>query len=564
MQEVQEKSLNVIEQIVEKDLQEGKNDGRIQTRFPPEPNGYLHIGHVKAICMDFGIAEKYKGVCNLRFDDTNPVKEDVEYVDSIQQDIAWLGFKWGNIYYASDYFQQLYDLAIEFIKQGKAYVDEQTAEQIAEQKGTPTEAGVASPYRDRPIEENLRLFEAMQRGEIADGKMVLRAKIDMANPNMHFRDPIMYRIITTHPHHRTGRQWNVYPMYDFAHGQSDYFEGVTHSICTLEFVVHRPLYDYYIDQFIQGDYRPRQYEFNRLNITYTVMSKRKMLQLVKEGLVSGWDDPRMPTVCGLRRRGYTPEAIRAFIDKIGYTKVEGMIDLGLLEHTVRETLKETAPRVCAIFDPIKLVITNYEGEGEMIEAEYIDGKPELGSRTMKFAKELYIERQDFQEEGDKKFFRLSPGGREVRLKAAYIIQATGCEKDADGNITTVYATYDPTSKSGTEGGNRKTKSTINWVECETCVDAEARLYDRLFACENPSAEEGDFRDLLNPDSLQVVTCKVEGSLKEEMHAPEIINGIAQCNNYQFLKHGYFVVDPDTNSDKLVFNRTASLKDNWQK
>ena len=356
--EMEERSLNFIEQIVEKDLQEGKNDGRIQTRFPPEPNGYLHIGHVKAICMDFGIAEKYNGVCNLRFDDTNPVKEDVEYVDSIQQDIAWLGFKWGNIYYASDYFQQLYDLAIEFIKQGKAYIDEQTAEQIAEQKGTPTEPGVASPYRDRPIDENLRLFQAMQNGEIEDGKMVLRAKIDMANPNMHFRDPIMYRIITTHPHHRTGRRWNVYPMYDFAHGQSDYFEGVTHSICTLEFVVHRPLYDYYIDQFITGDYRPRQYEFNRLNITYTVMSKRKMLQLVKEGLVSGWDDPRMPTVCGLRRRGYTPEAIRAFIDKIGYTKVEGMIDLGLLEHTVRETLKETAPRVCAIFDPVKLVITN--------------------------------------------------------------------------------------------------------------------------------------------------------------------------------------------------------------
>ena len=375
MELVEERSLNFIEQIVEKDLQEGKNDGRIQTRFPPEPNGYLHIGHVKAICMDFGIAEKYNGVCNLRFDDTNPVKEDVEYVDSIQQDIAWLGFKWGNIYYASDYFQQLYDLAIEFIKQGKAYIDEQTAEQIAEQKGTPTEPGVASPYRDRPIDENLRLFQAMQNGEIEDGKMVLRAKIDMANPNMHFRDPIMYRIITTHPHHRTGRRWNVYPMYDFAHGQSDYFEGVTHSICTLEFVVHRPLYDYYIDQFITGDYRPRQYEFNRLNITYTVMSKRKMLQLVKEGLVSGWDDPRMPTVCGLRRRGYTPEAIRAFIDKIGYTKVEGMIDLGLLEHTVRETLKENAPRVCAIFDPVKLVITNYEGEGETIVAENIDGHP---------------------------------------------------------------------------------------------------------------------------------------------------------------------------------------------
>ena len=489
----EERSLNFIEQIVEKDLAEGKNDGRIQTRFPPEPNGYLHIGHVKAICMDFGIAERYNGVCNLRFDDTNPVKEDVEYVDSIQQDIAWLGFKWGNIYYASDYFQQLYDLAIRFIKEGKAYVDEQTAEQIAEQKGTPTEPGVASPYRDRPIEENLRLFEAMQAGEIEDGKMVLRAKIDMANPNMHFRDPIMYRIITTHPHHRTGRKWNVYPMYDFAHGQSDYFEGVTHSICTLEFVVHRPLYDYFLDQFVEGDYRPHQYEFNRLNITYTVMSKRKMLQLVKEGLVRGWDDPRMPTVCGLRRRGYTAEAIRTFIDKIGYTKVEGMIDVSLLEHTVRENLKETAPRVCAIFDPVKLVITNYEG-----------------------------------------------------------------------NITTVYSTYDPNSKSGTEGGNRKTKSTINWVECNSCIDAEARLYDRLFACENPSAEEGDFRDLLNPNSLEIKTIKVEGSLRSELHAPVIKNGIAQENHYQLLKQGYFVVDPDTTADHLILNRTASLKDNWQK
>ncbi|MCQ2333700.1 MAG: glutamine--tRNA ligase, partial [Paludibacteraceae bacterium] len=453
MEEVQEKSLNFIEQIVEKDLQEGKNDGRIQTRFPPEPNGYLHIGHVKAICMDFGIAEKYNGVCNLRFDDTNPVKEDTEYVDSIQQDIAWLGFRWGNVYYASDYFQKLYDLAIRFIKEGKAYVDEQSAEQIAEQKGTPTEAGKESPFRNRPIDENLRLFQAMQNGEIEDGKMVLRAKIDMANPNMHFRDPIMYRIITTHPHHRTGRRWNVYPMYDFAHGQSDYFEGVTHSICTLEFVVHRPLYDYFIDQFADSDYRPHQYEFNRLNITYTVMSKRKMLQLVKEGLVAGWDDPRMPTVCGLRRRGYTAEAIREFINKIGYTKVEGMIDLGLLEHTIRESLKETASRVCAIFDPVKLVLTNYEGEGETIVAENIDGHSELGTREMQFARELYIERGDFLENADKNFFRLSPGGREVRLKSAYIIQATGCEKDENGNITTVYATYDPTSKSGTEGGN---------------------------------------------------------------------------------------------------------------
>ncbi len=560
----EERSLNFIEQIVEKDLAEGKNNGRIQTRFPPEPNGYLHIGHVKAICMDFGIAEKYNGVCNLRFDDTNPVKEDVEYVDSIRNDIHWLGFRWGQIYYASDYFQQLYDLAIRFIKEGKAYVDEQTAEQIAAQKGTPTEPGVASPYRDRPVEENLRLFQAMQNGEIEDGRMVLRAKIDMANPNMHFRDPIMYRIITTHPHHRTGRTWNVYPMYDFAHGQSDYFEGVTHSICTLEFVVHRPLYDWFIDQFADSDYRPHQYEFNRLNITYTVMSKRKMLQLVKEGLVAGWDDPRMPTVCGLRRRGYSARAIRAFIDKIGYTKVEGMIDLGLLEHTVREDLKETAPRVCAIFDPVKLVLTNYEGAGETIVAENIDGKPELGTREMPFGRELYIERGDFQEEGDKNFYRLSPGGREVRLKAAYIIQATGCDKDADGRITTVYATYDPQSKSGTEGGNRKTKSTINWVACDACIEAEARLYDRLFAVENPSAEEGDFRELLNPDSLHVVTCKVEQALKKEMQPLPVNDGVAEQHHYQFLKQGYFVVDPDTTSDKLVFNRTASLKDNWQK
>ena len=560
----EERSLNFIEQIVEKDLAEGKNNGRIQTRFPPEPNGYLHIGHVKAICMDFGIAEKYNGVCNLRFDDTNPVKEDVEYVDSIRNDIHWLGFRWGQIYYASDYFQQLYDLAIRFIKEGKAYVDEQTAEQIAAQKGTPTEPGVASPYRDRPVEENLRLFQAMQNGEIEDGRMVLRAKIDMANPNMHFRDPIMYRIITTHPHHRTGRTWNVYPMYDFAHGQSDYFEGVTHSICTLEFVVHRPLYDWFIDQFADSDYRPHQYEFNRLNITYTVMSKRKMLQLVKEGLVAGWDDPRMPTVCGLRRRGYSARAIRAFIDKIGYTKVEGMIDLGLLEHTVREDLKETAPRVCAIFDPVKLVLTNYEGTGETIVAENIDGKPELGTREMPFGRELYIERGDFQEEGDKNFYRLSPGGREVRLKAAYIIQATGCDKDADGRVTTVYATYDPQSKSGTEGGNRKTKSTINWVACDACIEAEARLYDRLFAVENPSAEEGDFRELLNPDSLHVVTCKVEQALKKEMQPLPVNDGVAEQHHYQFLKQGYFVVDPDTTSDKLVFNRTASLKDNWQK
>ncbi len=546
--------MNFIEEIVENDIQNRVNDARIQTRFPPEPNGYLHIGHVKAICMDFGIAEKYNGICNLRFDDTNPAKEDTEYVDSIQEDIQWLGFKWGNVYYASDYFQQLYDLAIRFIKEGKAYVDEQSAEEIAAQKGTPTEPGTESPYRNRPVEESLELFQKMQAGEIPDGKMVLRAKIDMANSNMHFRDPIIYRIITTHPHHRTGTQWKVYPMYDFAHGQSDFFEGVTHSICTLEFVVHRPLYDYFLDQFVEGDYRPRQFEFNRLNITYTVMSKRKMLQLVQEGLVAGWDDPRMPTVCGLRRRGYTPSAIHSFIDKIGYTKVEGTIDLGLLEHTIREDLKETAPRVCAIFDPIKLVITNYEGTGETIITENIDKHPELGTREMPFGKELWIERGDFLEDADKNFYRLTPGGREVRLKSAYIVQCTGCEKDENGNVTTVYCTYDPESKSGTEGGNRKTKATINWVECNAALDVEARLYDRLFAVEDPSASDKDFRELLNPDSLKVVTCKLEGALKDAN----------PFDHFQFLKQGYFVVDPDSTSDHLIFNRTASLKDNWLK
>ncbi len=546
--------MNFIEEIVENDIQNRVNDARIQTRFPPEPNGYLHIGHVKAICMDFGIAEKYNGICNLRFDDTNPAKEDTEYVDSIQEDIQWLGFKWGAVYYASDYFQQLYDLAIRFIKEGKAYVDEQSAEEIAAQKGTPTEPGTESPYRNRPIEESLELFQKMQAGEIPDGKMVLRAKIDMANSNMHFRDPIIYRIITTHPHHRTGTQWKVYPMYDFAHGQSDFFEGVTHSICTLEFVVHRPLYDYFLDQFVEGDYRPRQFEFNRLNITYTVMSKRKMLQLVQEGLVAGWDDPRMPTVCGLRRRGYTPSAIHSFIDKIGYTKVEGTIDLGLLEHTIREDLKETAPRVCAIFDPIKLVITNYEGTGETIITENIDKHPELGTREMPFGKELWIERGDFLEDADKNFYRLTPGGREVRLKSAYIVQCTGCEKDENGNVTTVYCTYDPESKSGTEGGNRKTKATINWIECNAALDVEARLYDRLFAVEDPSASDKDFRELLNPDSLKVVTCKLEGALKDAK----------PFDHFQFLKQGYFVVDPDSTSDHLIFNRTASLKDNWMK
>ena len=548
----EKRSLNFIEQIVENDLKEGLNGGRIQTRFPPEPNGYLHIGHAKAICMDFGIAERYNGICNLRFDDTNPVKEDVEYVDSIKEDIQWLGFKWANIYYASDYFQQLYDLAIQFIKEGKAYVDEQSSEEIAKQKGTPTTPGVESPYRNRPIEENLDLFIRMNKGEFPDGSMVLRAKIDMANSNMHFRDPIMYRIITSHPHHKTGTTWKVYPMYDFAHGQSDYFEGVTHSLCTLEFVVHRPLYDYYLDQFAGADYRPKQREFNRLNLTYTVMSKRKLLQLVKEGLVSGWDDPRMPTICGLRRRGYTPESIKAFIDKIGYTKYEALNDISLLESAAREDLKPRATRVCTILDPIKLIIDNYpEGKKEILTTDNNPDNPEAGVREIPFGREIYIERGDFREEADKNFYRLSPGGREVRLKSAYIIQATGCEKDANGNITTVHATYDPNTKSGTEGGNKKVKSTINWIDVDNSKEAELRLYDRLFICENPSAEEGDFRDLLNPNSLTVVP---------QARVETFVANAKPGDKFQFLKTGYFNTDKDSTPEHPIFNLTVSLKE----
>lgn len=556
MEEEVKKSLNFIEEIIVKDIQEGKNDGRIQTRFPPEPNGYLHIGHAKAICMDFGIAEKYNGVCNLRFDDTNPTKEDVEYVDAIKEDITWLGFKWGDIYYASDYFQQLWDLAVKLIKDGKAYVDEQSAETIAEQKGTPTTPGVESPFRNRPIEENLMLFNKMNSGEVKDGAMVLRAKIDMSSPNMHFRDPIMYRVITDHPHHRTGYKWKAYPMYDFAHGQSDYFEGVTHSICTLEFVVHRPLYDWFIDQFADSDYRPRQYEFNRLNITYTVMSKRKMLQLVQEGLVAGWDDPRMPTVCGLRRRGYTPEAIKNFISRIGYTKYEATIDVSMLEASVREDLKVRANRVCAIFDPVKLIIDNYpNGASEVLVTENNPDNETAGTREISFSKELFIERGDFMENAPKDFYRLTPGGREVRLKSAYIIQCTSCEKDNYGNITAVHCTYDANSKSGTEGGNRKVKSTINWVDTQNAAKAEVRLYDRLFSIENPSASDKDFRELLNPDSLKVINdCIVERTLA----------CAKPLEHFQFLKQGYFTVDKDSTPERPIFNRTVSLKDNWAK
>ena len=575
----EKRSLSFVEQIVENDLAEGKNGGRIQTRFPPEPNGYLHIGHAKAICMDFGVAERYNGVCNLRFDDTNPSKEDTEYVDSILQDIQWLGFKWGNVYYASDYFERLWQFAEWLILQGKAYIDEQTSEQIAEQKGTPTQPGTPSPYRDRPIEENMELFHKMNTPEAVEGSMVLRAKLDMANPNMHFRDPIIYRIIQI-PHHRTGTKWHCYPMYDFAHGQSDYFEGVTHSICTLEFVPHRPLYDKFVDllrEFISeqkaegkaGDFNPdivadsydgtRQIEFNRLNLTYTVMSKRKLKALVDEQLVNGWDDPRMPTVCGMRRRGYSSQSIRNFIDSIGYTKFDALNDYALLEASVRDDLNRKATRVSAVLDPIRLVLTNYpEGQTEQMVAV---NNPECeadGTHTITFSRELWIERDDFMEVAEKKFQRLAPG-KEVRLKNAYIIKCDEnhpCDKDSEGRVTTVYATYDPETRSGLPGADRKIKGkTLHWVNCQDAVKAEVRLYDRLFSIENPGADERDFRELLNPDSLRVLdNCYVEPFLKEK-----------QAGDFlQFQRIGYFTPDLDSTPDRLVFNKTVGLKDTWKK
>lgn len=549
------KSLNFIETIVEEDLAKGKNNGRIQTRFPPEPNGYLHIGHAKAICIDFGIAQKYGGVCNLRFDDTNPSKEDVEYVDSIKKDIEWLGFKWGNIYYASDYFQQLWDFAIQLIKEKKAYIDEQSAEQIASQKGTPTTPGTNSPFRDRPVEESLDLFQRMNAGEFEEGAMTLRAKIDMASSNMHMRDPIIYRIIK-HPHHRTGNKWNVYPMYDFAHGQSDFFEGVTHSICTLEFEVHRPLYDHFINWLTKDDYKPRQIEFNRLNLTYTVMSKRRLLQLVKENYVNGWDDPRMPTICGFRRRGYTPESIRNFIDRIGYTKYDGMIDMALLEHSVREDLNKHANRVAAVLDPIKLTITNYpEGQVEKMIAVDNPEDPNTTSHEIEFSKHLLIERNDFMENAPKKYFRLSEG-REVRLRTAYIVKCTGCRKDESGEVIEVFAEYDPLTKSGMPESNRKVKGTIHWVSEEHSLPVEIRLYDQLFTTENPMEnKDTDFLSLLNQDSLTILkNCRVE----------RVLADAKPYDHFQFQRVGYFNVDPDSTPEHLVFNRTVSLKDTWNK
>ena len=553
----EKKGLNFVEQIVFDDLQAGKNGGRLNTRFPPEPNGYLHIGHAKAICMDFGVAEKFGGTCNLRFDDTNPVKEDVEYVDAIREDIHWLGFDWGDReYYASDYFPKLYDLAVRLIKEGKAYVDDQTSEEIAAQKGTPTTPGTESPFRNRTVEENLDLFERMNKGEFEEGARVLRAKIDMASSNMHFRDPIMYRIIK-HPHHRTGTTWNVYPMYDFAHGQSDYFEGVTHSICTLEFVPHRPLYEYFVNELADESYCPRQIEFNRLNLTYTVMSKRKLLQLVKENLVAGWDDPRMPTICGMRRRGYTPESIKNFISAIGYTKYEALNSISLLEHAVREDLNRHATRVMAVMNPLKVVITNYpEGEVEMVEMENNPEEENSGTHKMPFSRELYIERDDFMENPPKKYFRLAPDC-EVRLKGAYIIKCTGVKKDSDGNIEEVYCTYDADTRSGLPGSARKVKGTLHWVSAQHAKDATVRLYDRLFEVENPAAEtERDFREMLNPESLKVVSgVKVEPYLAENAKVG---------NKFQFQRIGYFTPDYDSTEDSLVFNRTIALKDSWEK
>ena len=574
----EKKSLSFVEQMVVQDLAEGKNGGRIQTRFPPEPNGYLHIGHAKAIAMDFGVAERHGGICNLRFDDTNPIKEDTEYIESIEHDIKWLGYKWANVYYASDYFQELWDFAVWLIKQGRAYVDEQSSEQIAQQKGTTTSPGTNSPFRDRPIEENLRLFEFMNSGEATPGTLVLRAKIDMAHPNMLFRDPLIYRVLNI-PHIRTGNKWNAYPMYDFAHGQSDYLEGVTHSLCTLEFVEHRPLYDLFVTWMKEykgeteniEDNRPRQTEFNKLKLSYTLMSKRNLLALVNEKMVSGWDDPRMPTLCGFRRRGYSPESIVKFIDRIGYTKIDGLNDIALLESVVRDDLNSRSIRVSAVIDPVKVVITNYpEGQVEQVTAINNPENEADGTHTMDFSREIWIERDDFMEVAEKKFMRLAPG-KEVRLKNAYIIKCNeenACEKDENGKVTTIYCTYDPESRSGMPGSNRKIKGkTLHWVSCHDAVKAEVRLYDRLWKVENPRDEMAQIREaqncdavtamkqIINPDSLKVYPdCYVE-PFAATMKPGDYL---------QFQRIGYFMMDPDSTGDKLVFNKTVGLKDTWAK
>ncbi len=555
--ENEKRSLNFIEAIIEEDLRNNKNESRIHTRFPPEPNGYLHIGHAKSICLNFGLAEEYDGLCNLRFDDTNPEKEDVEYVDSIMEDIRWLGFKWnGEPLYASDYFEQLYEWAVMLIKAGKAYVDDQSQELISEQRGVPTRPGTESPYRERSVEENLDLLERMKNGEFPNGAKVLRAKVDMSSPNMHMRDPVMYRILHQE-HHRTGNKWCIYPMYDWAHGQSDFLEGITHSICTLEFEIHRPLYDWFLDQIVEeGAYRPRQIEFARLNLSYTVMSKRKLLELVEDKHVTGWDDPRMPTISGYRRRGYTPESIRSFADRIGIAKRDNVIDVGLLEFSVREHLNMIAPRVFAVLDPVKVVITNYP-EGQVEEMEIVNNpeNPEDGSRNVPFSREVYIERNDFMEDPPKKFFRMGPG-REVRLKGAYIVKCEDYIKDENGKITEIHCTYDPETKSGGSGAGRKVKGTLHWVSVAHALDAEVRLYDRLFMDEDPAGhKDTDFKEFLNPESLQVLqSCKMEPSLKTAKAG----------DKFQFQRLGYFCVDPDSTANRLVFNRTVPLRDPWAK
>ncbi len=546
----EEKSLNFIEEIIEDDLKNGKHQS-ILTRFPPEPNGYLHIGHAKAICLNFGLGLKYGGKTNLRFDDTNPVTEETEYVDSIKEDIQWLGFNWANEFYASDYFDQLYAFAIDLIKKGLAYVDDLSAEEIAALKGTPTEAGKDSPFRNRTIEENLSLFTAMKEDKYKDGEKVLRAKIDMAHVNMLMRDPIIYRIKHAH-HHRTGDKWCIYPMYDFAHGQSDSIENITHSICTLEFIPHRELYDWCIEKL--NIFPSHQYEFARLNMTYTVMSKRKLLELVNEGYVTGWDDPRMPTLSGFRRKGYTPESIRLFCDKIGVAKRENLIDISLLEFCLREELNKTALRMMAVLDPVKLIITNYE-EGKTEELISENGPDEaMGSRTIPFSKELWIEREDFMEVAAKKWFRLAPGAM-VRLKSAYIVKCESFTKDESGNITAIQCTYLPETKSGTDNSGISVKGTIHWVSAAHAVNAEVRLYDRLFKAENPAAEEGDFKENINPDSLQII--------KNAFIEPSLAAATLQ-GRYQFLRKGYFCLDKDSTKEKLVFNRTVTLKDAWGK
>ncbi|MBR4779005.1 MAG: glutamine--tRNA ligase/YqeY domain fusion protein [Bacteroidaceae bacterium] len=564
----EKRSLNFIEQIVEQDLAEGKNGGRIQTRFPPEPNGYLHIGHAKAICMDFGIAERYGGICNLRFDDTNPTKENVEYVDAIMEDIRWLGFQWANVFYASDYFQQLWDFAVELIKEGKAYIDEQPQDVILSQKGTPTQPGIESPYRNRPVEESLALFEKMNSGELEEGSMVLRAKIDMSHNNMLFRDPIIYRIVRT-PHHRTGDKWKAYPMYDFAHGQSDFFEGVTHSLCTLEFVPHRPLYDLFIDWLKKGedldDNRPKQREFNKLNLNYTLLSKRNLLALVQNNMVDGWDDPRMPTICGYRRRGYTPEAIKLFVDKIGYTLYDALNDMALMESACREDLNRRATRVAAVIDPVKLVVTNYpEDKTELLDAINNPEDPEAGTHMIAFSRELWIEREDFMEDAPKKYFRLTPG-QEVRLKNAYIVLCTGCKKDAEGRVEEIYCEFLPNTKTGESDSNRRVRGTIHWVSVAHAVQAEVRLYDRLWLAENPRDELARLREtgldvveamkqMMNPNSLEVRPC---------CYVEEFLADTQPLDHFQFQRIGYFCTDKSSTPDHLVFNRTVSLKDSFK-